>query len=213
MQLYSTGANRIWVKFPDENHPVSFCTCERAPRIRRIRGWENILADEGGSVISTDLVYLGQEIMVSGVANRFRWPVLSRLQKAPDYFQPAGGGQNDRDPGADEAGTIFGTDADLGTMVVRERMLLTVYIEFPIANNPLLNRPVFTAGGMPRGYRLPGAIFMGPDEDSGGTSAFKTQFLFLGKRVKNVTNGEWRAWDHNMSDLQGQVWDSNAQNV
>lgn len=195
MQVYSAGPSKVWVRFPQDQSAVSFGTCERTPRVRRLRYWEGVRNDLGGTQADFDTSYQGEEVLVGVTLTRFRWAVLARLCNAPFYFGPP----------ARFGGTAL--PGDIGTLAAQEGAFIEVFVQFEYGFGANA-KVAMTNGGMPFGYRLACATWHGPDEEELGTAPAKVTGLFYGRRLYDAATGRFTAWDQNLLPIVGQTWEA-----
>ncbi len=190
MQTYSTGAVRYWVAFPGQS-PEPFGTAESKPKIRRIRRHADVMNDLAGTELPFDRMYQGRMALVGGVLTRWRESVALRLATEPKYSFTFG----------------IETDVpgDIGTFYGLEGRMVTLFVEYMYGAT--FAKAVHVAGSMLPGYRFPGAIWEGPDEDELGTGPKKLQFLWWCQRVYDPNTGIFVLADGNMAPILGAPWE------
>lgn len=204
MQTYCTGAARVWVAFPTSYNyysgatfgpPEPFGTCERAPRPRIIRQWEDIFNDLGGTKIPFDRMYQGQIGMVGGTMTRWRERVATALAATPSQ---------------QGLGTTPGTDVlgDVGAIMGLEGFTYQVWVEY-IYGTSLVNKAAMVLGQMPDGFHFFASIYEGPDDHSVGTGPKKLDFTFYGLRRYMTQTGDFDLYDFDMSAIAGLAWEVN----
>jgi hypothetical protein len=156
-------------------------TCEKAPRIIERPAWQPLFSDQGGTRVPFDIAYQGTEAFTFARMTRWNENVLSAIQSRPD---PRG-----------FRGINLG--GDIGTLMLSEGLAYEVRIYFPYAT-----KAIYTAAGMPPGYRFPASFLEGPDElDDLGTSPRIINLTFHHLRTFNPTTGIFGTYDHSVGDL------------
>lgn len=193
----SSGSASATVQITSFGTPEPLGTCERFPQIIDSVEYEEWYTDRGGFKKSDDLLFAGKDALVGGVLTRYRESVYRRLAESPRYGQ---------------TGIRADLSGDVGSMVIRERKNVVLWVQFdyggggPFAVVQPLAKPVHVAGSMPAGYRFPGALWRGPTRHSTGTAPKKIQFLFLCHRVI-LPSGAYVCADEDMSAVQGRAWE------
>lgn len=175
-QPYVTGPTPLFVSTSGGSTPLLLGTCEGGVQIGpSIVAYDAVGNDIGGSMLSVDETYQGEEWSVEGVLTVFDWAKLEMLAARPSTSST---------PGT----SVFG---ELGTLMIAENMYPQLWCLFPYATK------AYQSSTIVAGYHFYAAKFLGP-KFLGSTKAMRTPVAFECKR-KIQSGGIFKTYDHNMS--------------
>ena len=155
-------------------------TCENGITIRGVPEFEPVMNDIGGTRKPFDRLYQGEDALSIGVLTRWNETVYQFMASIPSagVF-----------PGICNLGNI-------GTLMITEGFAYEVYLQFPYAAKTL-----FSANGMPPGYRFPFSYLEGPIEQERGTKPNKRHLTFYHGRGYDPSTGGFLLYDFNMTPI------------
>ncbi len=151
--LWCTGPAYLYAGVGAAYAPVFVGTSDTPPGFDLVRGFEPVFTDVGGTRLPTDYLYQGQEAYIDLVLTKYVESAYQAMASVPQKVAGAGG---------------INVDGDIGTLMVTEGGAFPVWVVFPYAN-----KQVFSALGMPAGYRFFACLMEGPDRHRIGTGAKK----------------------------------------
>lgn len=190
-QPYVTGPAGIWVNVAGA--PAFLGHCERSPSIQIRPYYTPVFSDFAGQRVPLDMIYDGEEAMVSLDLTRYNESVYTVLSSRP---------------GAAIRGTNI--PGDIGTLMLLEGRTFDMWVTFPYAAKAVMSSGVgLTSGGaMPAGYHFYAAYLEGPD-DLGplGTTARRLRLNFhcIRNFAADATGATFFLYDHNMTSVAGLV--------
>lgn len=193
-QPYVTGPAGIWVGLYG-GVPTFLGHCERSPSIQVRPYYSPVFCDLAGQRVPLDMIYDGEEAMVSVDLTRYNESTYAALASRPI-------------PG--RAATTRGTNlpGDIGSLLLLEGFTHELWVTFPYSAKAAMGGPVSaTSGGpMPAGYHFHAAYLEGPD-DLGplGTTARRLRLNFHCIRTftTDSAGASFFLYDHVMSGVAG----------
>lgn len=175
-QPYVTGPTPLFASQSGSSTPRLLGTCEGGVQIKpSIVAYDAVGNDIGGSMLSVDDTYQGEEWSVSGVLTVFDWAILEMLAARPFTSST---------PGT----SIFG---EIGTLMIAEGAYPQLWALFPYATK------AYQSSSIVAGYHFFAAKFLGP-ELTGSTKAQRSPVAFECKR-KIQAGGIFKTYDHSMT--------------
>ena len=198
-QPYVTGPAGVIIAF--SGVPVFLGHCERSPSIQIRPYYSPVFSDFAGQRVPLDMIYDGEEAMVSLDLTRYNEAVYTSLASRP------------QGAGAAAIAPARGTNVpgDIGTLMLLEGYTTHLWITFPYAAKTVFSSPAAPAGAggiMPAGYHFHAAYLEGPD-DLGplGTTARRLRLNFHCIRTYSVasTGPVFTLYDNLMTAVAGMI--------
>ena len=179
---YVTGPVDIWVA-PGNEGAIFLGHAEHGPTISVRPRYSPVYVDLAGQTIPYDMVYDGEDAIVTATLTRWNQNVLDLIEAIA----------NDTASGIDDPG-------DIGSLMLTEGKAYELWLHFPYAAKPAF-------ADMLPGQRFPCAFLETDDSPALGTQAKKAHVVWHCLRYldMSVTNefgtGRFLLWDGNMSAL------------
>lgn len=189
-QFWCTGPVQIWAGVGFGSAPMFVGYTERQPEILVRPYWTTVLCDFFGQNSPADLIYDGEDALLTAEVTKFNENVYSIMaDRAVARNGVAARGHN--------------TPGEIGTLVVQEQVAFTLWFRFPYSAKAAM-------AGMPAGYRWPWVTLEGPDRLTGlGTVNRKILLSWHALRNLDLTvsnpfgRGDLKLYDSDMSSVSG----------
>jgi hypothetical protein len=187
-QLYTTGPVDLWVA-PQGQGPFFLGHSEKGPSFQVRPQFSDVFVDLGGQNVPFDVVYQGEDALVTVDLARWNQNVLALIQ---DIATLGAGGNA---PGNDPSGAI-------GTLMLTEQKAYPLYLRFPYASKAAFSTG--PSGAEPPGYRFLFAMLQEDGFPDLGTKARKQHLVWHCLRAFNPSQGivgQFTLMDFNMTSL------------
>lgn len=191
-RLYSTGPANLYISktsagssynmeglltYPSKVSTYFLGTCEKPPEITIEPSFLPIKADVGGPTLPFDHLFMGEIGIVTGVLNKFNEAVYSYITARPNL--------------SGTRGAYLRQDIGRPMMITGPGVAFCLWVQFPYQSKTVYG----TDGSMPKAYRFPGTILMGPDQIVPGAGSRRVLSFWCG-RVYKKSDGTWTVYDH-----------------
>lgn len=193
-QVYVTGPCDIWVGPNSSSGGRSGGSAqflghsERGPAIQIRDSFSPVYVDLGGPKVPFDMIYDGEDAIVSCELTRFNENVYETIADIAALQAPG-----------------FNDPGEIGTLMLQEGSTYPLWIHFPYSAKVAYQNPA--SGAMPAGYRFPAAYLQQDSLPALGTTARKMHLVWhcLRQFTVGFSNaegyGKFTLYDFNMSAL------------
>jgi len=160
---------------------------EKGPSFQIRPRYSDVYVDLGGQNVPFDVMYQGEDALVSITLAKFNQTTLNIIQNKAN---PGGG-----PPGTDPFGSI-------GTLMLTEQKAYNLFLRFPYASVKAFYYGAGNASGpMPPGYRFLQATFVTDDHPALGTKPKFPRVAWHCLRNFDPSTGTFKLFDFDMSAI------------